>query len=72
MLNCHDATQLCSEEQDRELTLGEKMKLGMHTMKCQGCTNYRKQMKTLRLAAQRYAEGAAIAADGDPADKDAP
>lgn len=71
MLNCHDATQLCSAEQDRELTLGEKMELGMHTLMCTGCKNYRKQMKILRLAAQRYAEGAAIAADDSPADEDA-
>lgn len=29
MLNCHDATQLSSDEQDRELTMGERMGLGM-------------------------------------------
>lgn len=72
MINCHDATQLCSDEQDRELTLGEKMELGVHTLMCKGCTHYRKQMKLLRLAAQRYAEGAAIGAEDGPADQDAP
>ena len=66
MLNCHDATQLCSDEQDRELTMGERMGLGMHTMMCKGCNNYRKQMKFLRQAAKRYAEGAAVAGEGLP------
>lgn len=60
MLNCHDATQLCSDEQDRELTTGERMGLGMHTLMCKGCSNYRKQMKFLRQAAKQYAEGAAV------------
>lgn len=66
MLNCHDATQLCSDEQDRELTMGERMGLGMHTMMCKGCSNYRKQMKFLRQAAKRYAEGAAVGVEGLP------
>lgn len=60
MLNCHNATQLCSDEQDRELTMAERMGLGMHTMMCKGCKNYRKQMSFLRMAAKRYAEGAAV------------
>lgn len=64
MLNCHQVTHLCSEEMERDLTLGEQMRVGMHTMMCRGCTNYRRQMKILRLAARRYADGAAVADDG--------
>ena len=64
MLNCHDATLLCSDEQDRDLTLGERIELRMHTLMCKGCTNYRKQMRILRQAAERYAEGAAV--DSNP------
>lgn len=60
MLNCNQVTHLCSEEQDRDLTLGEQLGVGMHTMMCKGCKNYRKQMKFLRMAAKRYAEGAAV------------
>jgi hypothetical protein len=71
MLNCHDATQLCSDEQDRDLTLGERMGLGMHTLMCAGCHNYRKQMKFLRQAAQRYAEGGALDGNAPPAPEEA-
>lgn len=66
MLNCHQVTQLCSAEQERELSLGEQLGVGMHTLMCKGCKNYRQQMKFLRLAAKRYAEGAALADDGLP------
>lgn len=61
MLNCHQVTQLCSDEQDRALSVGEKLAVGMHTLVCTGCKNYRKQMKFLHQAAQAYAEGAAVA-----------
>jgi hypothetical protein len=71
MLNCHDATQLCSDEQDRELTLGERMGLGVHTMMCKGCNNYRRQMKFLRHAAQRYAEGESLDGNAPPAPEEA-
>lgn len=71
MLNCHQVTQLCSAEQDRALSVGEKLAVGIHTLHCKGCKNYRKQMKFLHLTAQRYAEGAALPDDGIPGDKKA-
>lgn len=70
MLNCHQVTQLCSEEQERALGIGEKLAVGIHTLQCRGCKNYRQQMKFLRLAAQRYAEGAAVPDDGIPDNKE--
>jgi hypothetical protein len=70
MLNCHQVTHLCSEEQERDLTLGEELGVGMHTMMCKGCKNYRKQMKFLRLAAKRYSEGAALAEIDAPDEND--
>lgn len=70
MLNCHQVTQLCSEEQDRALGVGEKMAVGMHTLVCKGCKNYRRQMKFLHLAAQAYAAGAAVPDDGIPGHKE--
>lgn len=42
------------------MRLSEKMALGAHLWRCTGCTNYRKQMKTLREGAQGYAAGQAI------------
>lgn len=59
MLNCREAAELCSQEMERSLHMGERMSLGTHLMMCSGCTNYRKQMKALRQIAHTYAEGGA-------------
>jgi len=66
-LNCKEVTELCSQEMERPLRLGERLSLGTHLMMCTGCTNFRRQMKALRLVAHTYAEGAAAAAP--PADE---
>lgn len=57
MLNCKEVTELCSQEMERPLRLGEKTSLSMHLMMCSGCTNFRRQMKTLRQVMRAYAEG---------------
>ncbi len=54
MLTCHEATQLMSAEQDRELRVGERAGLGMHLVVCRGCRQYRKQMDFLRTACRRF------------------
>ncbi len=63
MLNCKQITELCSDELDRGLRLGEKVSLRTHLMMCSGCTNYRKQMKALREVMRAYAEGRAISVE---------
>jgi len=57
MLSCKDVTRLCSEEQDRPLTLTERLNLRMHLAICKACTNFRQQMVFLRAATRRYREG---------------
>jgi hypothetical protein len=57
MLNCKEATRLMSQEQDRHLTLRERLALRYHTALCIGCTNYRKHMRFLRKAAERFRKG---------------
>jgi hypothetical protein len=57
MLNCKEATRLMSQEHDRPLTLGERLALRYHTAMCIGCTNYRKHMRFLRRAAERFRKG---------------
>lgn len=54
MLNCHKATRLMSESQDRSLNLSEKLSLGFHTILCAGCRNCEKQLKFLRKASQHF------------------
>ena len=39
MLNCHDATRLMSDSQERTLKLGERFSLKMHVSMCAGCRN---------------------------------
>jgi hypothetical protein len=53
-------------ELERALPLGEKVSLQMHLMMCSGCTNYRRQMKTLRQVMQAYADGQGVGADSRP------
>jgi len=57
MMNCREATQLMSEAQERELAIKERMALGLHTMMCKGCHNYKQQMGTLRTITRAYAKG---------------
>lgn len=57
MLNCHDATRLMSEAQERELGLKERVSLKMHVMMCSGCRNFGQQMHTLRQTMRAYANG---------------
>jgi predicted anti-sigma-YlaC factor YlaD len=58
MLNCHEATRLLSESQERTLDLQERISLKMHVMMCSGCRNFGQQMHTLRQMARAYAKGA--------------
>lgn len=62
MLSCRQMTELCSQEMDRPLGLGERLSLRTHLMMCSGCSNYRRQLFTLREVAQAYADGRAVVA----------
>ncbi|EXI87132.1 MAG: hypothetical protein AW11_02742 [Candidatus Accumulibacter regalis] len=62
MLTCREVTQLLSEEQDRPLTLAERLRLRVHLAMCQGCANFKKQMNFLHAACRRFA--------GEPAGKE--
>lgn len=66
MLNCKEVTEVCSAEMERPLKLGEQLSLHTHLMMCSGCTNYRKQLKTLRQVMQAYAQGKASTGDVTP------
>lgn len=55
MLNCHDATFLLSQRQERELSLSERTKLRMHVTMCRGCTNFERQLPQLGKAVRAFA-----------------
>lgn len=69
MLNCKEVTELCSQEMERELGLGERFSLRTHLMMCSGCSNFRRQMAALRKISREYAEGRAVT--GAPGEKTA-
>jgi hypothetical protein len=59
MLSCKQATELMSQEQDRPLSLAERVGLRLHVLICAGCANYRRQMAVLRAACRRFSDGGA-------------
>ena len=54
MLTCRQATQLLSEQQDRQLLLKEQSGLQFHLMMCSSCRRFGKQMKTLSVLSKAY------------------
>lgn len=66
-MKCIDATQRLSEAMDRELSLGEAIRLKGHLLMCDACTQYKQQLAVLRMAARRMGRGQ-IPGDGLPPD----
>ena len=57
MLSCKQASELMSQEQDRRLSLTERLALRLHVLICDACANYRRQMTVLRDACRRFGSG---------------
>ncbi|MDT8399861.1 MAG: hypothetical protein RQ899_14740 [Pseudomonadales bacterium] len=55
MINCEHVTRLSSEQQERRLSLRERLVLKLHTLMCRGCRNFDRQLPLLRQAARHYA-----------------
>ena len=55
-LSCQQASRLLSQQQDEVLTLGKRLRLRLHLVYCDACTNVSRQFATLRLAMQRWRE----------------
>lgn len=64
MLNCHDATRLLSQEQDKKLPITQRYALKLHLLACSGCRAFRHQLDDLRNITQAYTRR-----DGDDPDK---
>jgi hypothetical protein len=54
MLSCKEATRLLSQRQDRPLTAGERIRLGLHLAVCSACTRFARQLAFMRRALARY------------------
>jgi hypothetical protein len=55
-ISCKRATELLSEEQDRDLSFGEWTALHGHLVICRGCRAVSEQFKLLRRALQQLLE----------------
>jgi hypothetical protein len=49
-LSCQHASRLLSQREDEPLPLGQRLKLGMHLLVCDACTNVARQFAALRMA----------------------
>ena len=55
-ISCQQASRLLSQQQDESLTLGQRLRLRLHLMYCDACTNVSRQFAALRLAMLRWRE----------------
>ena len=51
---CREVTHLVLQEQDRELSLGERWGLQFHMLICKACPNFVKQARLMRSAMGRW------------------
>jgi hypothetical protein len=66
-LQCNEATLLLSEAQERQLALGERTVLRMHTWVCSSCRNFGEQLGFIRQAVRSFADhNPGPGADGEP------
>ena len=50
---CREVHRLTSEGLDRELSMGEKVRVRMHLLVCNACRNFNVQMQLIRRAMRR-------------------
>ena len=56
LISCQQASRLLSRHQDEPLPFGKRMRLRLHLLYCDACTNVSRQFATLRLALRRWRE----------------
>ncbi len=49
-LTCQHASRLLSQQQDEPLPFGKRLRLRLHLMICDACTNVSRQFAALRMA----------------------
>lgn len=55
-LKCRDAAQLLSERQDRRLGTADVLRLRLHLIACDACSNVEHQFDVLRRALRRLSD----------------
>jgi predicted anti-sigma-YlaC factor YlaD len=55
-ISCKEASRLVSQSHDRELSLGERVRLRVHLAICRGCRAFSAQLAFLRRAVRRLGD----------------
>jgi len=58
MISCRRASELMSQQLERKLKLGEKLRLHAHLLICKSCPHTLQQFEILRQASKKFAEHA--------------
>lgn len=53
MIDCKHASRLLSQSMDTALPLGQRVRLRLHLLICDACSNFGRQLKLLRRAVGR-------------------
>jgi hypothetical protein len=55
-ITCQHASRLLSQQQDEPLPFAKRVRLRLHLLVCDACTNVSRHFAALRLAMQRWRE----------------
>ena len=55
-LTCHEASRLLSQGMDAPLPLGQRLRLRLHLLVCDACSNFSRQLRLLRRAIARLSQ----------------
>ena len=56
LISCKDASRLISQMQDSELPFGQRLRVRVHLLFCDACTQFERQVRTLRDVMRRYSQ----------------
>lgn len=56
-MSCEDVSRLVSDAKDRPLSMGERLKVGMHLAMCKYCARFEQQLGLLKRAIEREKRG---------------
>lgn len=56
LISCKDASQLISQMQDSDLPFGQRLRVRVHLLFCDACTQFERQVRYLREVMRRYTQ----------------
>jgi len=56
LISCKDASRLISQMQDGDLPFGQRLRVRLHLLFCDACTQFERQVRYLRDVMRRYSQ----------------